>query len=191
MAKVVVKSKVKKVKRKFPVEIIAPEAFNKVSLGKSETTDLKTFVGKSIKLNLMYITKSIKNQNIRLVFKVTEVSSGKALTELQSYTQIPYYLNRFVKSGSDLVEDSFTCESKDKKKLRVKPFVITKSNASQITLNAIRDKVKELITNEAKSKTAEEFIYAVTTGKVQLSFRNEAKKIFPLKAFEFKKISIE
>lgn len=191
MAKVVVKSKVKKVKRKFPVEIKAPEAFNKVSLGTTNITDLKTFVGKSVKMNLMYITKSIKNQNVRLVFIVDEVSSGVASTSIKSYIQIPYYLNRFVKAGSDLVEDSFVCKTKNNLNLRVKPLIITKSNTSEIVKSAIREKLKELITKESSSKTAEEFIYAVTTGKIQLSFRNDVKKIFPIKTLEFKRIDVE
>lgn len=191
MAKVVVKKNVKKAKRKFPVTIKAPESYNSIVLGNSQVTDLNSLIGKSVKINLMYVTKSIKNQNVRLVFKVNEVHSGVANTEIVSYSQIPYYLNRFVKAGSDLIEDSFVCESKDGKKLRVKPFVITKKNTSGMALSAVREKVKEIISKEAMSMSGEEFIVAVTSGKVQVGFRNEAKKIFPLKAFEFRKVVIE
>jgi ribosomal protein S3AE len=56
--------------------------------------------------------------------------------------------------------------------------------------SAIRDKTKELITAELRIKSADEFVLAVTNGRIQLAFRNEIKKIFPLKAFEFKKIDI-
>jgi ribosomal protein S3AE len=191
MAKVVVKKNVKKAKRKFPVTIKAPDSFKSVDLGKSQVTDLNSLIGKSIKINLMYVTKSIKNQNVRLVFKVNAVNSGVANTEIVSYSQIPYYLNRFVKAGSDLIEDSFVCESKDGRKLRVKPFVITKKNTSGMALSAVREKVKEIISKDASTMSAEEFIVAVTSGKVQVGFRNEAKKIFPLKAFEFRKVVIE
>jgi ribosomal protein S3AE len=190
MAKVVVKSKAKKVKRKFPVEIKVPEVFNSVSLGKSNVTDMNALIGKKIKINLMYITKNVRNQNIRLQFRVNDVHSGVASTEVISCEQIPYYLNRFVKKGSDLVTDSFECISKDGKTLRVKPFVVTKQNTSANVLNSIREKVKELVEKDVKSKTAEEFIADVTGGKVQIGYRNEVKKIFPLKAFEFKNVII-
>lgn len=191
MAKVVVKSKVKKVKRKFPVELKAPESLNSVSLGNTNVSDLGKFVGRTIKMNLMYVTKSPRNQNVRLMFKVNDVSSGVANTDVVSYEHIPYYLNRFVKPGSDLVTDSFTCESKDGKTVRVKPFVVTKKNASGNILSAVRDKVKELVENEIKSMNAEDFIVAVIGGKLQTGYRNEVKKVFPLKAFEFKKVIIE
>lgn len=191
MAKVVVKKNVKKIKRKFPVEIKAPESFNSKTLGKTHTTDLSTFIGKSIKMNLMYITGNIKNQNVRLVFKVNEVHAGVAKTDVVSYSQIPYYLNRFVKKGSDLVEDSFVCETKDGKEVLVKPFVITKKNTSSMILTSVRLKVKELILADVKTKTAEEFLTSVVYSKVQTAFRNEVKKIFPVKAFEFKKVVIQ
>ena len=122
MAKVVVKSKVKKAKRKFPVEIKAPEFLNSVTLGHSEVTDLNALVGKTSKMNLMYITGNVKNQNVRLTFGITEASSGLAKTTVKSYEQIPYYLGRFVKKGSDLVEDSVVSTTKDGQNVRVKPF---------------------------------------------------------------------
>jgi len=189
--KVVVKSKVKKVKRKFPVEIKAPEVYNSITLGKSNITDLKTFVGKTIKLNLMYVTKSVRNLNARIAFRVSEVESGVAKTNVLSYEQIPYYLNRFVKEGSDLVEDSFVCKSKDGLNVRVKPFIITKKNTTILIASAIRAATIEIVEKDIGSRKAEEFVQSVTSGRVQKTFRNELKKIFPLKAFEFKKVEVE
>lgn len=191
MAKVVVKSKVKKIKRKFPVEIKAPEVFNNISLGKTSTTDLKLFIGKTVKMNLMYITKSVKNQNVRMLFKVIDVDSGVAKTEVKSYEQIAYYLKRFIKAGSDLVEDSFVCKSKDGKNVRVKSFVVTKKSTSSMILSDLRSKIEELVSSDVSKFTAEEYIHNVAMGKVQLGYRNELKKISPLKAFEFRKVVVE
>ena len=189
--KVVVKSKIKKVKRKFPIEIKAPAVYNSITLGKSQVTDIKTVIGKTIKLNLMYVTKSVRNLNARISFRVNEVNQGVAKTQIVNYQQIPYYLNRFVKTGSDLVEDSFVCVSKDGLSIRVKPFIITKKNTSILIATAIRVKAKEIVGKEIESCSAEEFVYSVASSKVQKTFRNDLKKIFPLKAFEFKKVEIE
>ncbi|MFW5705080.1 MAG: hypothetical protein ACOCXG_04530 [Nanoarchaeota archaeon] len=190
MAKVVVKSKAKKAKRKFPVEIIAPEFLNSASLGTSQVSDLANFVGKSLKINLMYVSGSVKNQNVWLTFRVIEASSGQAKTEVKKYEQIPYYLGRFVKKGSDLVEDSFIAKSKDGKEVRVKPFVVTKENVSELVLSSVRAKTKESIVSELSKVTYDEFVSGVIGNKYQTQFRNEVKKIFPLKSFEFKKIEL-
>ena len=191
MAKVVVKSKVKKVKRKFPIEYKAPEVFNSISLGHANVTDLRTLEGKTLKINLMYVTGSMKNQNVRMTFKVNSVESGVCATEVVKYEQIAYYLSRYVKAGTNLVEDSFVVKSKDGKDVRLKPFVVTKSATSKLVLTSIRDKVKELVSVEAASKTSEELIHAIAMGKLQTGFRNEVKKVFPLKAFEFKTVVTE
>lgn len=191
MAKVVVKSKVKKVKRKYPVEVVAPEYLNSYVLGKSEVTDLNTLVGKTAKVNLMYITGNVKNQNIRLTFKVTEVKSGLGTTEVSSYEYIPYYLGRFVRQGSDLVEAAFSVKSKDGKDVLVKPFIVTKMTTSRLVLSLLRKRAKEIIEKEVSEKTYDEFMNSVIGNRVQLAFRNELKKIFPLKVLEFRKVELK
>jgi len=190
MAKIVVKSKVKKIKRKFPVVLKAPEFLNSAELGNTNITDLNSLIGKTTKINLMYITKNMKNQNVRLVFKIVEVNSGVAMTEVISYSQIPYYLNRFIKVDSTLIEDSIILTSKDGNEIRIKPFMITKSKISKMVGSSIRNKFKEILKKEVESKNAAEFMSSVVFSKVQVMFKNELKKIFPLKVFEFKKVEV-
>jgi small subunit ribosomal protein S3Ae len=191
MAKISVKSKVKKVKRKFPVEIVAPEFLNSKKIGSSNVTDLNTLVGKTVKQSMMYVTGSVKNQNVRLTFKVSEVNSGLAKTQLSMYQQIPYYLGRHVKANSNLIEDSFVVKSKDGLNVRIKPFIVTKQAASGLVKSVIRTETIKVIANELAAKTYDEFMNEVIGGKIQIGFRNTLKVILPLKAFEFKKISLE
>lgn len=191
MAKVVVKSKVKKAKRKFPVDIMAPEYLNSVKLSSSNVTDLNSLVGMSSKVNMMYVTGNVKNQNIRLTFLVTEVNSGLAKTQVKVYEQIAYYLGRFVKKGSDLIDDSFIVKSKEGYSVRVKPFIVTKMNTSALTKSLLRAKTKELLLKEALETSYNDLMSSVIQGRIQITLRNELKKIFPLKTFEFKKVSLE
>ena len=190
MAKVVVKSKVKKAKRKYPVEIRAPEFLGSVVLGKSSVSDLDKLVGKTSKMNLMYVTGSAKNQNIRLTFKIDEVSSGLANTIVKVYEQIPYYLGRFVRKGSELVEDSFTVTTKDGYNLRVKPFIVTKKNTTNLVSSALRKRVKELVEERCAAENYSEFMSSVIYSRVQNSFKNELRTVYPLKTFEFKKVEV-
>ncbi len=190
MAKVVVKSKVKKAKRKFPVQIVAPEYLNSQNVGNSQVTDLASMVGKTAKMNLMYVTGSMKNQNIRLTFRVTEVASGVAKTTVSIYEQIAYYLGRHVKSRSTLIEDSFVATTKDNKEVRIKPFIVTKSNVTQLIAAALRAQTIDLIKKELEQRTYDEFMSSVIFGKVQNQFRNDLKKVVPLKAFELKKVEL-
>ncbi len=191
MVKVVVKSKTKKIKRKFPVTIVAPEHFGSKVLGTSNTTDLKSFTGKTVKINYMYVSGSVKNQNINLTFKVVEVSSGMAKTRFIGYSQVPYFLGRYVKSGSDLIENSFIVKSKDGFNLRVKPFIVTKNHVNSMIKTSIRNLVVDLIKKEAGKVLADDFMYSVLLYKFQNKCKTEVKKITPIKTFEFKKVLIE
>jgi small subunit ribosomal protein S3Ae len=191
MAKISVKSKIKKVKKKFPVEIIAPEFLGSKKIGSSLVTDLNSLVGKTTKISMMYITGSVKNQNVRLTFKISEVASGLAKTQLSLYQQIPYYLGRHVKTNSNLIEDSFVVKSKDGLDVRIKPFIVTKQAASGLVKSVIRLETIKLVSTELAEKSYEEFMNEVVGGKIQIGFRNALKTILPLKAFEFKKISLE
>lgn len=191
MAKVVVKTKAKKVKKKYPVDIVAPDYLNSVKLSSSKVSDLNSLVGMSTKINMMYVTGNVKNQNVRLTFKITQVNSGLAKTEVKTYEQIPYYLGRFVKKGSDLIDDSFVCKSKDNYVIRVKPFIVTKMNTSILTKSLLQAKTREYISKQAQSSSYGEFMGAVIQGRIQIALRNELKKIFPLKALEFRKVGFD
>ena len=190
MARVVVKKQTKKLKRKFQVEFVAPEMFNSKSLGLSSVTDLNTTVGKTIKINMMYIAENVKFQNARLTFKVVDVDSGRAKTKVSKYEQIPYYLSRFVKKGSDLVEVNVESVTKDGVSMLSKLFIVTRENVSELVLSEIRSKAKELIEKESLSSNYEDLLSNIAYGKIQNNLRNELKKITPIKVFEFKKVEL-
>ncbi|MCH8519750.1 MAG: hypothetical protein LAT82_03265 [Nanoarchaeota archaeon] len=190
MAKVVVKQKIKKIKRKFPIEFIAPEIFNSKVIGQANVSDLNKTVGKTIKINMMYVADSVKFQNIRLTFKVMEVDSGKGKTEVSNYEQVPYFLSRFIKKDSDLVEVNEYVTTKDNKEVLVKLFIVTKHNESQLVLREIRAQARDLVKKEAIDMTYNDFISNIVYSKIQQKIRNELKKITPVKVFEFKKTEL-
>ena len=191
MVKKIVKKATKKVKRKFPIEILAPENFQKKVIGKSEVTDLSHMKNKKVKLNLMYLTDKIRNQNVILTFNIDDIDSSKAYTSISKYEQVSYFLSRSLRKGSDLVEDSFLLSLKDDKKVRIKPFIVTKSYVSLLLKKSIRKNVKMFLEEYIKDITIEDLFRDILSDKVQLSLKNEIRKIYPLKNLEFKKVEVQ
>ena len=189
--KVLVKSRAKRFKRKSPVEIISPEILRSVSLGTSEFSDLNKAIGRVIKMNMMYVTGNVKNQNIRLYFKINEISSGLAKTQVVMYEQIAYYLRRHIGVGSCLVEDSYVCKSSDGVDVVVKLFIITRDRVTKMISKALRSTFRTFISKYASSKSYEDFILSVILGRVQSSLKGELKKLVPLKLVELKKVGIK
>ena len=173
MAKIVVKNKVRKVKRKFQIETFSPEFLKKVSLGKSQITDIRTFVGKTIKMNLMYLTGKMRSQNIRLTFRVDKVESEKAQTHVCNYEYVSYNLKRFLKKDSDLIEDSFKVETSDKREITIKPFMVTKNKASSMVKTKLRTQAKEELINYIKTISASKVFEESLNEKLQIKIRND------------------
>jgi small subunit ribosomal protein S3Ae len=191
MAKVVVKSKIKKVKKKFPVKFIAPKFLNSKILGESLVTDLKAVIGKIITMNMMYVSGSIKNQNIRLKFNVENVDSGNAKTQICGYEHISYFLKRNIKKGTNLIDHRILAKLKTNEVLIIKPIIVTKSKISGLTKKNIRAELLRLIETSLKEIEFEDFFSQVLDGRIQLKIKNDLKKISPIKTLEFKKIIVK
>ncbi len=190
MAKVVVKTKIKKVKKKFPVEFIAPAFLNSKTLGMGEITNLADLSSKTIKLNMMYVTGNMKNQHIRLKFRVSEIETKRAKTKLCEYEYIPYYLKRNIKKDITIVEDRFIVISKDNEEIIIKPFLITKTKISALKRKNICFELIEFVETFCKTNSTDEIFAEVLYDKMQLKLKNILKKIVPLKVLEFKKVTV-
>lgn len=190
MAKVKVKTRTKTAKKKFPVRYESPEFLGSVNLGEYNVTSLEKLKGKKLMLNLMFLTKNVRHQNVRLYFRVTDVHTGVAKTEVCNYEVISYYLSKMLRKGTTLIEDNFVAENKEERKLKISPFIVTKNQVSGTVKTEIRKKVRELLSDYMKKSTAEEVYNGVITGNLQSYLRNEIKNIVPVKALDFKKIQL-
>ena len=191
MAKVIVKKAIKKVKRKFPIEILSPENFNRKVLGNTEVINTANLLGKKIKMNLMYLTDKIRNQNITLTFKIDKVESDKATTKVVKYEQVSYYLSRNLKKGCSLIEDSFEVKSKDNVSFKIKPFVVTRNYISLLVKRNLRKEVQKLILEYVSEVDSKTLFQDIVSEKLQISVKSEIKKITQIKTFEFKKLEAE
>ena len=191
MVKIKVKTKVKKVKRKFPVEFISPRFLGHKNIGKSNVSDLNSLVGRIIKMNFMYITGSMRNQNVKLSFRVTKVESQKASSEVSKYEQVAYLLAKKLRKNSTLVEDVIKAKSKDKREVIIKPFVITRQKISSQVATNLRLKIREEIIDEITNTNQETIIEDVINNKFQTLIKSKVQKITPLKHFEIKKAEVK
>ena len=190
MAKIIAKSKVKKVKKKFEIQIMPPKSLGSQSIGISKLTDLKTSIGKRIKFNLMYLTNNMKNQNIRLILKIDKIENFIAQTSVCSYEQIPYYLKRNLKKGTSLIENSNDYETQDKVTINIKPFIITKRKTSIIARNKIRKVIDEFLKSHCKVNDSQQIIFSIINNRLQNEIKNIVKNIATFSTFEIKKILI-
>ena len=131
-----------KVKKKKWFPIYSPKSFGEVLLGETYISESEELNGKYITSNLSTITRSMRKQSVNVQFKVTSVVEGKGQTETVGYSLINAAVKRLVRRGRDKISDSIVAKSSDDKLIRIKPMILTRSNAKGSMLSAVRHVVR-------------------------------------------------
>jgi ribosomal protein S3AE len=135
------------------------------------------------------LTRSLRGKSVEAIFKL-HVEGDKVIASLERLHILPFYIRRMMRKSVDYVEDSFDVQVKDKK-LRVKPFLITRKKVHRSVRTALRNLAKEEITNYFKDKTAELIFQEILGGRFQKSLSLKLKKIYPLTFCDIRDIFIE
>lgn len=182
------KQLVKAKKNWYP--IVAPEGFNNALLGESPVADLDELIGRTVSINLMTLTNDMKHQNVNLSFKVLKSADGKAVTEVIGYETSPSSIKRFVRRDISRLDDSFVVETGDNKLVRVKIMVLTKNKTTSSILKVVRRTMIDQVALEAEKTDFESFLKDIIYHKLQGAIRDNLKKIYPVRAFEVKRVEL-
>lgn len=171
--------KIKKGAKKGFFEVKTPLISAKISLYAYAPEQL---IGQVIKVDL---TRILKGKNFELRMRVTQNSAGELEGEPISLALAGSYIRRMMRTGIDYAEDSFEAECKDKK-VRIKPFMITRNKVSRAVRNELRKNARKFLEGYAKGRTALEIFMDLTANKVQRELFMRLKKIYPLALCEIR-----
>lgn len=184
MAKKVVKKAGKaKVKKKW-VPVFAPKSFNGVSLGETHVGDPNAAIGKTIRANLMHIAGDMRKQGIEIRFDIVKVADGRAETAVTGYELLPTSMKRIVRRGRSKVADSFVTRTATKRRIRIKPVVITTNPASLSAERSIRLAVRERLKEHLGSMSFDKIVQELINFKLQRVIKEAAQKTHPIKTAE-------
>jgi len=183
--------KATKIKKKKWYSIIAPKVFRNVVLGETLITEPKLALNKPITQNLMSLTNDIKKQNININLIVDKVEGDKAYTKLIGYKMIPASIRRLTRRRSIKIELSFVCKTSDNKKVRIKPLIFTRSITKGSITNKINKTTVESLTRAINKMTFDNLVTDLINHRLQSSFKDRLRKIYPLRSFEIKSMEIE
>lgn len=178
-------------KKKKWYKIIAPKSFREVVLGESLVIDPTALVGRTISANLMNITGNVRKQNINVKFEIASIETDKAVTVPLSYDTVSSSIKRLVRRKRDKIDMSPVYKSSDDIKFRIKPFIITRSNCANSIHTQMRKLVLLELFNYASKTTFEQIMLDTLAGKVQNELKNKIKKIYPIRNFEIRAMTVE
>ena len=176
-----------KVRKKKWLKIIAPRAFNNMVLGESYVYDAKQLMGKSLKVNMMTLSRDPKQQHLNILFKVTKLDGDTGLAEVKGFVIVPSFLKRIVRRGKNRLDMSFKCKIKDKV-IRIKPILLTRSQTHSSVLKDLRKTAIEIIAKAFANYKFDDLVMDLLAYKVQRKIKSDLCKIYPLKSCDIRSI---
>ena len=180
-----VKTEFKKKKRRW-VSIVAPSLFKYEELGETLVSEVSSLVGRNVPINLADLTKSLKQQNIEIIFKIDSIKEDKANTTILSYRLLPSYLKRITRRIGSKIEESFECKTKDGIKIRIKPLLIIKTKLKSSLSKSLRKTTKIILSEMVTQSTFDELILSFIAFKLQKEIKFKLKSIYPVASCEIK-----
>jgi small subunit ribosomal protein S3Ae len=171
--------------------VLAPEQFNRETLGKTTADEPDKVLGRTIETTLGELNNDASENNTKLTFKINEVASDSAYTEFIKHELTRDYLRSLVRRGSSKVEAFITVLTTDDYRVQVQPVAVTTKKADASQEKAIRRAMIDLVEETAKDRTFEELVDSVVEGRLSSAIYSEAKDIYPLRRVEIQKTTLE
>src|SRR3989344_2416023 len=180
-----------KIKKKKWYQIIGPKTFREAVLGETLVAEPQLMLNKTLKINLMNLTHDVKQQNVNIKFQIDEIRGDNAYSKIIGYEVIPATIRRLVRRGKKRMDISFSCETSDKKKVRIKPLFITTKTMKSSVSAALRKSIIDYLTQNIKKMSYDELVSNLIPRRLQYSLKDHIKKIYPLKICEIREMSVE
>ncbi|MGZ4909494.1 MAG: 30S ribosomal protein S3ae [Halobacteriota archaeon] len=171
-------------------DVVTPEIFGKMSIGSTPADDPAKLVGRVMDTTLGELTNDLGKQNVKMHFKVDEVSGESAHTRFTGHELTRDYLRSLVKRRTSLVESNIVVTTKDGFKVHLKPMSLTIKRAGSSQIKAIRDIMNGTLRERANDLDYEQFIHEVVLGKLASDIYKKSKIIYPLRRVEISKTKI-
>ena len=171
-------------------DVVTPEIFGKMSIGSTPADDPAKLIGRIMDTTLGELTNDLGKQNVKMHFKVNEVSGESAHTRFTGHELTRDYLRSLVKRRTSLVESNITVTTKDGFKVHLKPMSLTIKRAGSSQIKAIRDIMNGTLRERANDLDYEQFIHEVVLGKLASDIYKKSKIIYPLRRVEISKTKI-
>ena len=171
--------------------IHAPEQFDRAEIGETPAEEPEQVLGRTIETTLGDVSDDGGENNVKLTFKVTDVGSDAAYTELIKHELTRDYNRSLVRRGSSKIKAILTVRTADDYRVQVQPVAFTTKVADRSQKEAIRRTMLDLVEEAAAERTFEGLIDSIVQGRLSSAIYNEAKTIYPLRRVEVAKATLE
>lgn len=170
--------------------VLASSAFGFAELGLIPANDEKSIIGRTMEVSFYDITKDISQLPIKLKFQIVKADGDTAYTQFKGFELTRDYIRSIVRRGTSRVDAIKDITTKDGVRLRVMTMAVTQNRVKTSQMKAIREVMFEIIDEKAKALNFDEFIQESVLGRIATEIQARAKKIYPIKKAEVRKIKV-
>ncbi|MHC1592930.1 MAG: 30S ribosomal protein S3ae [Methermicoccaceae archaeon] len=171
-------------------QITTSPEFGQKPIGETCADDASKLVGRTIEVSFGELEGDFTNQNIKLMFKVNEVSGENAYTQFTGYTLTKDYLRSLIKRRATKVDANIKTTTQDGRVLKIKPSCFTVKRARGSHIRAIREIMEGVVKKRAGELNLQNLIEEMISGKLAYQIYKEVKHIYPLRKVEIRKSQI-
>ena len=170
-----------KIKKKLWIKVIAPATFGNKQIGDSYLTTAQSAVGRVLKVNLRELTGSMKDQNASAKFQIVKVENSNLKTASIGYELNPSNVKRMVRKNTTRIDDFLKFQTKNGKKVILKPVCIAYGKITKSSATAIRAEMAKAFEEEVVKGDFEKFMSSVVSKKILYTIKKRLHKLNPVK----------
>jgi small subunit ribosomal protein S3Ae len=177
-------------KAKSWYKVYTPDILGKSYIGDTIANDPESVVGRIMQTTLGEIINDYSRQNVKMKFRVANVTGDAAYTEFVGHELTRDYLRSLVKRRTSRIDTHVPVLTKDGKmvELTVTCYTLTRANLSQT--HAIRGLLTARVQELAKEGDFNTLLNGIVTGDISKELFKAVKPLFPVRRVEIIKSKV-
>jgi len=177
-------------KAKAWYNVLAPEMFNRQSLGETPADVPDKLMGRITEVTVQDLTGDFAKMHIKLQFRVHHIAGKDALTQFVGHDLTSDYVRRLTRRKRTRIDAVFDVTTKDHWKLRVKPMAIADRRIQSSKQRVIRETMERVSREVAAASTVGEFVKAIVDGELAKAVAVACKPVQPMSRVEVRRSAV-
>lgn len=170
--------------------VLAPASFDNATIADTLSDNPDKLINRVTEVSMQDLTNDFRKSHIKLFFKVNKVEDSNAYTQFIGHTLTSDYLRRLIRRRRSKIDGVYEVTTRDRAKIRVKPFATTDKRIQNSQRKVIRDVMRKTISSKAKNHTMSEFIKDIIDGNLGKEIYQNCKTSYPVKRVEIFKTEV-
>jgi small subunit ribosomal protein S3Ae len=170
--------------------MIAPDMFNRVSVGETLADDPSKLIGRTTVVTLQDLTGDYSKGHVKLHFQIYEIKGSDALTRFIGHDMRNDYVLRLARRHRTKIDGVFDVKTKDGYLLRVKPLAIADKRIKTTQARELRKIIGQVVREFAEQHTFSEFVGAMLKDELSRAAAERCRAVYPLRRLEIRKSEV-